>query len=599
MASRVQVQSGLGRVRLTPAASPVDSYARPADGQQLAQLAEALGQVAPEVLAFGNLVDKRKGEREQAAGQQAARDYFESGKSYREAIASGAITADKSPWFKQGAEEQFGKLAANNFNSDLKVAFAQSEASDSYEPKDFDKFAADFMKTWGAENLPDDRTQAFNTGFANVDSYIAGQRDQFANRAGENLIKYNRDNFGAAVFSDLRRIAETHGTAEDMVTSVQNSLDLQVAAGLSPKVANDIAAEAIIRMAEVTEKPAFLDLLKSIKAGPASLYDRPSVGQAVLQAEKDIYDRRMQRESAETQARRESNRIATNTVMQGAIGAVNANPANANLDPFIAQLRNLDNPESTVASLVNLKRTMAGEKFAGDQGVASELLGYAATVMDETDPNYVSRLTIANALNARRINQQDFNNVLSIIDQREREDNGAAAKTLRDPLFTQFNSLLKQQFGNELTMTGERRLGMFRASTELTNEWLQWRNGEGASASDPQKLEKLTKLVELKRVKFGGMFTDMRNQLTKAIPEVDLGKPAPKPAWQTAAVPSVTRQDWLDISAAYVRGGGSIDSLSNDQIQKLSQAGATPTTLSAFIEAQLGFQGIQPAAAKR
>lgn len=599
MPPRVQVDSGLGRLRLQPTARPVDSFVRPSEDNSLAQLGDALTKVAPELGNLGDLVTKRKAERDRAAGQQEARELFESGKSWREAINKGLITADKSPWFRQGAEEQMGKLAAETFHSDMTLAFANSEHVDSYEAKDFDSFSQEFMKSWSAENLPQERTQAFNTGFAQVDGYIAGARQDFADRAGENLIKYNRESFGATVFASLRRLTETKGTMEDMVGSVQQSLDLQVAQGLSPRVANQIAAEAVIRMAEVTDNPAYLDLLKKVKAGKQSLYDRPMVGEAVMKAEQNIYERRMQRDRSEKERRNEANRVATNTVMSTAIAGLQKDPSNTDLAPFVAQLKSLDSPESTVAALTNLKRTMAGEKFAGDQGIANELLSNVVTVTDSHDPNYVSRVTAANAVIARRISQDDFNNVMSYINQRDREDNGEGNKVLRDANFTELKSLLKAQFGSELSMPAENRTAMMRAVVEFSNEWLRYREGPGAQGGDVENLKFLHGLIEAKRTKYAGLLGDIKQSFTAKLPIADLNA---QPAWKQGAVPSMKRTDWMDISRAYVRGGMSIDSLSNDQIQRMQAAGATPETLSEFIALQLQFNGIQPtkpAAAKR
>jgi hypothetical protein len=602
MPSRPVVESGLGRLRLTPAASPVDSYVKPvsAADSQLGQLASALGTVSPEVAEFGVQMGKRKGERDKAAGEQKARELYESGKSYREAIRDGLITPDQSPWFRQGAEEQMGKLAAENFNSDMIVAFAKSEYAESYEPEDFDKFAQGYMKTWAAENLPDTRTQAFNTGFSSVDGYVAGARESFAKRAGENLIKYNRDSFGASVYKSLARIQSIQGTPADMAAEVQNALDLQVAQGLNPRVANEIAAEAIIRIANETKNPSIMQAVMSqIKAGPTSLYDRPTVGLMVRQAEENIYNRRMQEDTAERMRRQEANRVATDGVLSAAVAAMRSN-VNVDLDPFIAQLQTLGSPESTTASLVNLKRTMAGEKFAGDQGIANELLAYTVTVDDASDANYVTRITAANALNARRINQQDFNNIISLIERREQEDKGTAAKVLRDPLYVMFNQLLKQQFGNEMNMPAENRLGMFRASTELTNEFIHWRDGDGKSANDEQKLAFLKQLVEMKRVKFGGMFQNMKDSFTAKVPEATTTQATPD--WQRGPVAGISQRQWLNISHDFVRGGGAVDSLSNDQLILLAKAGAQPETLSEFIRIQLEFNGLltppkKPAAA--
>lgn len=602
MPSRQVVESGLGRVRLQPVASPTSGYEQPtsAENSDLGQLAAALSQVSPELATFGVQQAQRKGERDEAAGKQEARELYESGKSWREAIKQGLITPDKSPWFRHGAEEQMGHFAAENFASEMTVAFAQSEYVDSHDPKDFDKFAQGFMKTWAAANLPDVRTQAFNTGFATADEKIAGARAQFADRAGENLIKSNRESFGGSVYAALSRITAAHGSMDDMAVEVQRMLDTQIAQGLSPMIANNIVGEAFIRVANETKNPAYMQIMRKIKAGPTSLFDKPAIGQAVLAAEEHIYDRRLQEEHAEQQRATEADRVATDGIMSAATSAIRSNPTNVDLDPFVKQLEQHRNSESNAATLLNLKRTYSGEKFAGDQMVANELLAYAVTVTDEADPNFVSRDTASKALIARRINQQDFNNVISLIERRENEDHGKVAKVLRDPVFVMYTGLLKGQFGSELSMPGENRLGMMRAVSEQTAEYLHWRDNEGKSASDEQKLAFLKNLTEQKRVKFGGMLQDMKDDLTKGVPQADVT--SDKPEWKRGPVASISQNDWLQMSFDFIRGGNSADSLSDDQINKLTKAGATPATMIEFITLQLQFNGIsvtKPAAATK
>jgi hypothetical protein len=593
----------LGRVRIQPVATPGSYFEKPGDAadSQLGQLADALSKVSGEVAAFGiqNLekrvakIRPQESKRPAICTRVACRTAKQSSRARSRPISP--------PGFARALRSRWGKQSAERFNSDMIVAFAKSPYAESYDPKDFDKFANEYMTTWAAENLPDTRTQAFNTGFATVGDKIAGARDSFAARAGENLIKYNRDSFGATVYAALNRIQAAHGSDSDMAAEVQHSLDLQVAAGMDPRVANDIAAEAIIRLSGDMKQPLLMQsIMSQVKAGPTSLLDRPTVGLAVKEASEHMYDRRMQEDNAERQRSTEVDRIATDGIMSAATAAIRANPATVDLDPYIKQLEKQRNPESNTAQLLNLKRTYAGEKFAGDQMVANELLSYAVTVTDEADPNFVSRDTAAKALIAKRINQEDFNNVISLIERRENEDHGKVAKVLRDPVFTMYTGLLKSQFGSELTMPGEARLGMMRAVSEQTAEYLHWRDNEGKSASDEQKLAFLKNLTEQKRVKFGGQFKDMKNALTEGMPQADVT--SDKPEWQRGPVKDVSQNDWLQISFDYMRGGNSIDSLSNDQINKLMKAGATPETLSEFIKVQLQFNGIsvvKPAAATK
>jgi hypothetical protein len=111
VASRPTIDyQGTLRARINPVASPVDTFVQTKGGESLSQLAEALKGLAPVVGQFSDVQAKYKNQRDKEAGAQKARELFESGKSYRDAIKQGLIGPQDSPWFQLGAKEQFGRV---------------------------------------------------------------------------------------------------------------------------------------------------------------------------------------------------------------------------------------------------------------------------------------------------------------------------------------------------------------------------------------------------------------------------------------------------------------------------------------------------------
>ena len=163
--ARVQVQRDLGRERLRPVAAPVDTFAQPTEGFGLSQLAEGLKDFAPALAQFSDVQAKKKAVKDKQEGEDKARELYESGVSYREAIKSGKITADKSPWFQLGAREQYGHIMAGRFKSDLAQAIGEDEAMQSEtDPAKFDTFVKKFREGWVQGNLGDDvDTTSFST----------------------------------------------------------------------------------------------------------------------------------------------------------------------------------------------------------------------------------------------------------------------------------------------------------------------------------------------------------------------------------------------------------------------------------------------------
>lgn len=263
-------------------------------GQDLNQVARALAEVAPALGRFSDQLATEQQQSDTLKGQQTARDLAASGKSYAQAIKEGKISPSESPWFRYGAQEQFGRVSASRFSAALNTAILSGPLKDSTDPADFDKFLGDFRANWLKENVGES-TQAFNVGFADSDQDIESARKAFAQIAGKNLESKVLDD----AYELQRRTIENNGTDLDATAkAIKAANDERYA--LNPNSGREInrtTVKAVIDAARKANDPSILQLLDKIPGGPrgSKLSDISEFADQIADADAQIRSERNQR----------------------------------------------------------------------------------------------------------------------------------------------------------------------------------------------------------------------------------------------------------------------------------------------------------------
>lgn len=278
MASRLQVDTGLRPQSLTPIASPVDTFTKPTAGQGLAQLANGLAAFAPSLARFsGELTDRHNTEK-RTEGEAAARRMFEAGKSYADAVKEGLIPRGANPFYVAGFKEQWGRVTADKWNSDLTVALANNpDLQTSTDLKDYDKFVAEHRKDWLEKNVdPGKRDQFFETGFGHrADAYYANARNSFASQMAQRIEKYSDD----AHFAEVKQhVLSSKASPEVIAEDIDILNESLVRQGRDGTALNQTTVKAIVSAAldkaQAGDPNALkvLDLITQVngKSGPLS-----------------------------------------------------------------------------------------------------------------------------------------------------------------------------------------------------------------------------------------------------------------------------------------------------------------------------------------
>lgn len=578
---------------LRPVASPVDTFVAPPTATPADRLAEGLAKFVPDLLQLSSRQQEAKAQQDIAEGQQLGREIARSGQDYATAIRKGEIHPSESPWFRMGAHEQMGRAAAAQFYGDFVQALGQSDVKDATDVAAYDKFAGDYLKQWTAQHVGNSNLQ-FQQGFAEVDKTIADLRTRFAADAGERLVKQNLDDYEATQIANLRRLVDAgNATPEQYAAAIQAELDRQVAVGTDRKAVNEATIKAVADAATYARDARLFYVLKNVKAGSTSLYDRPDV-QAVLNDTRNrILDIRGDEETARRQQEQEQLQQTVNTTFNSAIDAMltTRTPASVDLTPYLNTLRATKGGFAYVDSLVQTQRTLASRRTEGDPRVENDLLAEIVV-----DPNFDATRWVrraANALNNGSIGRDGFNALMAQIRTIQGEGTGGGPKVLTNPLFTQGLRFLRDHYGSDI-VPAEVAAVRGDASRDFQGWWLrQVARPEWKSMSDLQKNEAINKRIE----------TTFSLYTTAGAPIKDLsGNPRPDtdvnaPAWVRQPVDSP--QNMERVFRAWEQSGFSPRKfLSMDgMVTLLKQNNVPPDRIPEFIRRQQALYGYTQAAA--
>jgi hypothetical protein len=530
MATRTPVDRGLGRARLTPVAAPVDTYERNSGPSGLSQLAESLRTVAPEVSRFSDVLAQQDKESQTAAGEQKARELFESGVTYRDAIKKGLISPQDSPWFQAGAKEQFGRVTAGHFATDLQDAVQKDEGlQNSVDVADYDKFVSDFRSNWMEQNVgTENRGLNFEHGFGSMaDGYANNSRSQFIAQAGARLIKNVGDNTYQEHFQMLD-YETTNNTDPKAIAAAMNLINDRVIS-TNPRMAKTANIASVQALGDIVMKTGNLklfDILKDVKGGSGSLYSMRWAQEEIQKVTATVSVNQQRAASAareaETQAREDGARQLETEIVSTWIAS--PNPSMINVDTKLQALAKLD--PMKLQAMYSFHQAVTGAKFESDPAHTDSLTSRIWTYTSGQE-GYVDTSTLVNAMNHRDINLQAFTYLKDMVDKRDAElkaaESGKETKEKNiytDPRFRDAFSALRSRFVSQYDSDPKKNILADRAQSELIQSWLEWANGEGKGAGYEQKNKFLTGETERITQKFG--ITGGVKSAAESLPATDL-----------------------------------------------------------------------------
>lgn len=433
MANRTPVDRGIARARVTPVASPVDTFVQNTDaGHSLNQLAEALGSVAPQLAQYSDVKAKQQSEADRAAGEQSARELAASGKSYRDAIKEGRISPQESPWFQLGAREQFGRVAAGKYSGDLqKELNANPAMNETTDVAEYDKFVEGFKKDWLDKNVGNEnRNLHFERGFGQMsDAMGVDNRNKWINEAGQRLVAQQGDNQYSELFTHVDHelgLNTNHDAIADGINILQ---DRALHFGMDPRVANAAAVKAIGDIVMRDGDVSLFEILKKVKTGNGNnLYSQRTAQEEIQRVTQNVYADKQRKHTADQQEQKEQREAAADKVsgevLTDLLGA--PNPSRVNIQPRLLALSQMGAEGQLAAKqLTQFQSAASVAHFASNEKAVVKAQADIFAVTDKSSPDYVNKDTLIGLMVGGEINRDDFVSLKAQMDKRDAEDERA------------------------------------------------------------------------------------------------------------------------------------------------------------------------------
>jgi hypothetical protein len=413
------------------------------------------------------LLQQRQNRRDTAAGRAAAEEFIAEAATFEEAIKKGLITADQSPFFRRGAEEQFGRLSADRFSSRMTLAM-QTELANSTDPDEFDEFVARqrgvFLDEIGAELSPE-----FLAGFnPRADAHMANSRNSFNAQAGSRLIQQVHEQtyqeHRNTIIDGLRGGLPLEVIAEGL--DITNTRGLRT--GLSGRTANEITVQAVADAAETLEDERVLRILDIVRGGSGPLSGTAKAQAAIEATESRIFAQRQARQRWEwsvlDRERTDRERDIVTSYLDTVADA--SNPLDVPVAPFRDELLANGSP-ALALSLTDYRSRLAEGNRPSNPQVVDQLIYDIYTVPDKDDTEYVDVRTLINA----DLNRDDFEAVKRHLDARDGDGDPAGLTPMK--LLGQFQSQVRSSFVSQFDAFDQQKVDAANAAVrELTDQFL-------------------------------------------------------------------------------------------------------------------------------
>lgn len=540
---------------LRPTARPQDIYTRTDGGAKLRQLADGLSQFAPSLSRFGGALQEGVDKDAETAGANAARDFVESGKTYKDAITAGLIKPHQSPYFRLGAYETFGRASAVRYSDDVEIAFAKSKVAQSTNPADFDKFEGDFRGTWTKEHLGDTVDPYFANAFGKqADTLMDGKRHNFAEQAGARLVQQTGEAFHAEAYGIIEN-SRTFGLDDKGTLGLLNqAAERQTAAGMDRSIVNQLLSSAIDAAAVAANNgegdAEILKLKKQIKLGAGTLAGTSYGSKGTEDTANKItivQQRKLVAEEAQKTATRKANLEALTSDAVAALQA-SKSPLTVDMNPYIDRARAMGEGDKAT-TLLNIQSAFADRTYKDIPEVEQRLyigVHEGTTTMEHLDE----------ALAARTITFPTYSKLSDDIKERDKQGQaGAATKQAEiERVRGRFKSLFVAEYGGS---TAEQRYRAEQASSEGVAKYLRTMSApEGQKMTSVQKEEWIhNEVMHQFGVKADVM--DKNPILAKRIPDADFSAPSLVNPKKAPAVPPETFQ-LIKTGYARLQAGGKL-----------------------------------------
>ncbi len=581
---RVQVETKIEKEAIQPQAAPVDTFVR-AGVNPLQQLAEGLAAVAPAGRDLAMLLQERESKAEFEAGRQTVEGLREEAASYQDAIKKGLIDPSESPWFRRGAEEQFGRLAADSFGSQL-AHNALLELQDSTDPEDFEKFAAEqrsaFFETLGE----DGEGAAFLAGFSpRADAHFQNARNSFNAQAGARLVAQVNQQTYQEHMNTIQQGIDLELDLEVIAEGINLTNDRGFATGLAGRAANELSIQAVVDAAESIGDERVLDLLQHVRGGPGGTLENHSKAQQLVEAARArIAGNQQQKLRWEwTQQDRERNENGRAIVAGAVTQMLDAqNPYAFDMAAVQQQLIENGTPDLAI-SMGQYRSSIANGTLTSNPGQLNSVIQSIYSVTDPNDFNYIT----VERLVDMDLTLPEFEKALTHVARRDSDGTtDSAQRSFNLSQLRSAQSRLRSQFVSQFGLFNEHRVDAAAAAeAELADMF--WSEVETNPNMSMRQLN--TWFTETSQ----GLVEQRRQELpmyTEPVEGEEITPPlvGPRREWHTKSL--ITEAQFGEIEQAFTAAGDNLADVPQEVLGLLISLGVqTASDVQEFMIAQRYF----------
>lgn len=336
------------------------------------QATKALSGLMPALEAIAEKQTKQQTEEELQAGREAA---LAQGVEYAEAVSSGKLPANQSPFFMKGYKTQYGENLGQQWAMEAKVKWEQSAEKNSDDPTAIRAFLTSFtqekLKTAPSQDADIRAGMLPYLGKAHG-ALIAAQTEY----SGKKVQEQHLENVGIAIMTDLDLLGSGKMTRDQFLKSLEG----RDAAALSIGVNKDDMTKSIV--AAVTDKARRTGNMSVLKILDDYKFvgKNPKYAAAIRGAEDAIISRAASNESRAWTAQQRARQVREDTGLT------------AIYDKFFDQLRNGEDVRIT-------PQIATDAKAIGTSAALPQVMAFFKTMKDQSQETPVKEQDrMANAI---------------------------------------------------------------------------------------------------------------------------------------------------------------------------------------------------------
>lgn len=318
MVERVAVDTRQSVSLLRPTAAPVDTFVNPGPSP-LRGLADALATIDKPLREYMAIKDAKKKEEDTILGEAAG--FQNNGEGYKEAVSSGRLPANQSPYFMKGYKNSQGIVAGRGMMADFNKAFDAWDGKNSDDPAAYDAFVADFLSSNIQTKDPDvlrgllpQVRELHAAGYARYTDYRHKQVYEGALQTGGALISQDVNE------ATQRGLSTPQGTDYAAVWKrIEDNRTALIASGVNPNDVDSTMMTAVAAKALELEDENLLDFFEQKIPGKDMTYGDTPEGIKIKQQTRDAIEVNKRQGAA---ARKQAQEDADKAELKAATGSI-------------------------------------------------------------------------------------------------------------------------------------------------------------------------------------------------------------------------------------------------------------------------------------